>query len=60
MGLAAGLGLMGNGVGMGGITGQWMSYEYMTDTDQCVSIWCVLRADGIKPPFAFAVDLLRW
>lgn len=35
-----------------------MGNEWTPGTDQWVSIWFVLRAHGVKLPFASAVDVL--
>ena len=35
-----------------------MSNEWSSGTDQCIFIWYVLRADGMKPPFASAVNVM--
>lgn len=35
-----------------------MGNELTTGTDRCVIIRCVLRADGMKPPFTVAADVL--
>lgn len=54
MELGTGLGLIGEGVEQRMGNGN----EWMAGTDLCVSIWCVLREDGMKPPSAFVTDVL--
>lgn len=47
---------MGDGVGIGG--GHQLDSDWSSGMYQCVSIWCELRAYGMKPPFASAEHVL--
>ena len=44
--------------GLGGGDGQRVSIRWVTDTETCVSVCCVLRANGVKTTFTSAADVI--
>ena len=48
----------GPSLGLGGGDGQRIYPEWVTSADPSITVWCVPRVDGMKPPFASVVDIL--